>query len=195
MKFRLRTLLALVTVVCVVTAVSLRIISHQNAIREHGLALQKVGDGVSSLQLELREYILRMPAVAAQLQASNPINPSMALSHTVIGRSTALGTFGFTRTFHYHWQLVDGSRCQGIKVTVDSVRKDDSLDDHVVRLTYEPGELNDEVATWIGRQLEQNECVQITHVKLARKPRPVAQMPVGGKIADETLPTVWGGIR
>lgn len=191
MKFHLRTLLGLVTVACLLLAVGLRIINHRNRVHQHRLAFLNVDSSVSSLDSELRRHILQMPAVAAQLRQANPVDPPMALGQSVTGESKAFGTYEFARVFHYHWQLADGSRCEGIKVTAASVLKEGSLDGHLVRLTYEPSELNDEVASWIGEQLERNAHVQVEEVRLSRRPSVPHELADDGNVAIES----WSGLR
>ena len=71
---------------------------------------------------------------------------------------------------HYDWQLPDGSRCEGIRITVDSVLQEDSLDDHVVRLSYEASDFNDKVASWIGEQIERTPHVRVEHSRLRNQP-------------------------
>ena len=110
MRFRLRTLLGMVTVACILLAVGASIVNRRNRLREHRATFLNVDDIVSSLDPELRQKILRMPAVVSQLQEANPVDPPMALGQSISGKSIAFGTFEFTRSFHYDWQLPDGSR-------------------------------------------------------------------------------------
>lgn len=194
MRFQLRTLLGLITVACVLMAVGLSIINHRNRLREHSLTFLNVGNNVSSLDSKLRRKLLRMPTVVAQLQRANPVDPPMALGQSITGESKAFGTYEFTRSFHYDWQLPNGTRCEGIKVTVNSVLKEDAFEDHVVRLTYETSKLNDEVASWIGDQLARNAHVQVRHIKLRHKPSAV-QEPASEEDAPSNGRSILSGVR
>ncbi len=170
MRFRLRTVLVVVTVACILMAVGQRIVSRRHRLREHHLAFSRVDSAVSSLDSKLRQKILGMPAVFSQIQQVNPVDPPMALAHSISGESMAFGTHQFTRSFHYDWQMPNGSRSEGIQITVSSVLKEDSFDAHVVRLTYETNNLNDAVASWIDEQLSQNAHVRVIHNKLRHQP-------------------------
>ncbi|MCS7468104.1 hypothetical protein NZK35_15740 [Stieleria sp. ICT_E10.1] len=164
MTFRLRTLLVLVTVCGLAVAWSLQIANQKEKRRLHRTSFEELDDQVAAMDNELSRRLMQIPSVMAQLQAANPIDPPMALGHSVTGESLRFGRYQFERHFHYHWQLADGTRAEGLKLAVSSVIDDDPSAKHLVKLTYVPSEINNELASWIALVLKKNRRVQIEHV-------------------------------
>lgn len=163
MKFRLKTLLAVVTAAAIFSAVGMRVVERRRRNRERNAAFLQLDDAVSSIDDKLAVRILQLPTVKSQLQSANLIDPAGALAHSIQGRSIHFGGHEFEHEFHYDWQAPDGSRVDGIRITVDSVMQTDSTDNHVVRLTYSPSPENKEIAKWIEGQLESLKLVTVQH--------------------------------
>lgn len=194
MKFHLRSLLVLVTFAAIVIAITLSIVNHRKRLREHRMAFLTIGESVSALDTPLLEHVLSINSVAATLKESNPVDLQMALGQSIMGESMSVGACTFRRTFHYDWQLRDGSRCDGIRITVDAKLDENSLDDHIVRLTFKPNPLNEQVASWIGEQLAQNEHAQLEYVK--QNHEPPAFEPASEEDHVESTPiSAYGGVR
>ena len=164
MKFRLRTLLVLVTVCGLAVAWSLLIANQKEKRQLHRTSFEELDDQVAALDRELSRRLMQIPRVMAQLQAANPIDPPMAMGHSVSGESQRYGRYQFERHFHYHWQRADGTRAEGMKLAVGSVIGDDPSEKHLVKLTYAPNQINNEIASWIALVLKKNQRVEIQHV-------------------------------
>ncbi|QEF97262.1 hypothetical protein Mal15_13010 [Stieleria maiorica] len=164
MKFRLRTLLALVTLCGLVAALGLRVALRNERLRQHRLSFEAMDDQVAGLDAPLRRHLLQIPAVLAELQAANPIDPPMAVSHSISGSSQRYGRYQFDHQFHYDWQLADGSRSEGITIAIAALIHEVPGEKHVVRLTYVPNELNSEIARWVAAIFSRNKHIQIRHV-------------------------------
>ena len=51
-----------------------------------------------------------------------------------------------------------------MKLAVGSVIGDDPSEKHLVKLTYAPNQINNEIASWIALVLKKNQHVEIQHV-------------------------------
>ncbi|MCA9138692.1 MAG: hypothetical protein KDB00_18100 [Planctomycetales bacterium] len=161
MKFRLRTLLVLVTICGIAAAIILHILNHREKLRVHRIAFDEASESVKFLDDELEAFILQMPEVRRQLLAMDPINPEISLAHSINSSSYSVGGPRFTRDYHYDWQRADGSRDEGIKIYIESKLAEGSLDKHVIRLTHAPDDLSTEVARWVAEKLEQLPAVRV----------------------------------
>ena len=164
MKFRLRTLLALVTICGIAAAIILQVLNYREKQRLHRISFDEALSKVKSMDEELEAFILQMPAVWEPLQASHPVDPKIGLAHSISSTSLATERPQFSRAYHYHWQRADGSRDEGIKIHIASMMNPDSFDKHVIELTYLPNELNSEVANWLAGKLKQLSGVRVEMV-------------------------------
>lgn len=201
LKFSLKTLLVFVTLACVLLAWGAAVIRHRIRLEQHRTAFLELDDHVSELDSKLRLHVLSLTEIASQLRRQNPVDPAMALGESVMSESLAFGTFKFSRSYHYHWQLDDGSRGEGVSLLVQSVISEDSFNDHVVRVSYQPNELNDEVASWMGDQIQQMGDVEVQYVKLPQPPAHgfgSSSSNDGGDSDDSgeiAAPSSYGGLR
>lgn len=164
MKYRLQSLLVFVTVCGIAMAVALHRANHREKVRQYRIAFNEVGESIRALEPALEQQIRNTPAVRAQLQASNPIDPAMAMSYSIMGHSQSYGSYQFTRKYHYDWQSPDGARADGISITIASTIDELNFGKHIVRLIYAPNELNRGVARWLETKLSSDERLEIRHV-------------------------------
>lgn len=170
MKFSLKTLLILVTLAGVLVALGIAVVAQRARVAAHKSSFVELDNYVSTLDNKLRLHILKIPQIEMQLRKKNAVDPPMALGQSIMGESQAFETYSFSRSFHYDWQLDDGSRGDGVKFLVESVLTEDSLDAHVVRLSYQPNTINSDIATWLAAQIEQADHVKIQLVELQQPP-------------------------
>ena len=167
MQFRLKTLLALMTVCGIILAIVLYRIRQRERLEEHRQSFRELDSVVSQLEPGLIDQLLRQPSLMERLRQNNPVDPKMGLSQSVMGEAMFFDRYSFKRQFVFGWQLPSGEHYEGVDVLVSSTIDEKRFGTHVVELTYEPSELNRVVADWIEQQLGKQPGVKVQHVASA----------------------------
>lgn len=161
MKYPLKWLLLLVTIVGVLVAWGVRIANHREKVALHQAAFSEAKAHVNALDNDLLSFVMSIPEIAEQLSATSPMNPEMALGKTMSGHSHSFGRPEFGKKYHLHWQLANGQRTPGVKLQVFSQRSEDVTEDHLIQISYIESPWNHKVATWLKQQLDDLEQVRI----------------------------------
>ncbi|TWT64935.1 hypothetical protein [Crateriforma conspicua] len=162
MKYKLRSLMAFVTVACVLLVIAIQIVAHQRRIQQWHTSFQTLYQDTQTRTLG--------PDLKAQL-TSYPEMKTRDGGFIQINYGSGSETQDLAREFDYYWQLPDGTRSDGIRLTLDAERTKERLTAHVVHLRYEDHPLNNRIAQWIEKRLTSSEFVTVKH-QTSKKPVP-----------------------
>ena len=159
MRFNLRFLFVLTTIVAVVVSVVVMKRRHQAALELHRENFSALIGAVGSLPESLPPAIRGMPGVLEQLQRANPLAPGNALTGGHSGSSSG-GLIGRPMQVHYRFHYYFPADKNGVasdettaKVIVHSEVDWELLGRHNATITYHPNDLSRQAARHIQAEL------------------------------------------
>ena len=161
MKFRLRSLLIVVTIAAVALATWIWMEQrrrHREARRD---SFRELHMDVKALDTEIRAQLLAIPEVMAELQALRPIDPKGVVNEHITGQSMFVEQYQFSREMHFDWQRADGNYAPGSKHRFSAQLDENSSTPHVVELSYPPSPINRVIADWIEETLEKKGVAEV----------------------------------
>lgn len=171
MKFRLKTLQAIVTIACVMLGIALPVAEHRREVREWNLALKVLEKKVEELGGEL----------ILHLREQHPEWKKRSVTWvSSFGRqqSDSPASQRFACEFVYWETLPDGSRIPCMSFVVESDVSLAHLHDHVVHIRYVPSPVNKQITSWVDKELTSIGYVHVEHHQL---PMPVPSLPAKRK--------------
>ena len=163
MRFNLKFLFVVTTIVAIVVAVVLMKQRHEAALELHQQHFSALRSAVLDLTESLPKAIRDREDVFEQLKQSNPLAPGNALSGGHSGTSRG-GMVGLPAAIHYRFHYYFPAGANGVASDETTIKADlhcevdwETLGQHTVIITHHPSDLSRQAAQHIQSELQKSE--------------------------------------